>query len=114
LIFTDRPAGVGRNTLHGAAQWSLNLFATYTWTFGRPGVVAGGPVIYGTPAGVNVTTFAAPPRGRYRLSISGNIQNLTNHANYSGYTGTISSLLFGKPTIAINPRRINLGVQLGF
>jgi hypothetical protein len=114
LIFNDRPDGVGRNTLRGSSQWSLNLFAIYTWTFGRPRIVAGGPMIYGTPAGVNVTTFAPPPQGRYRLSITGNIQNLTNHANLSGYTGTVTSLLFGKPTIAINPRRVNIGLQLGF
>ena len=114
LIFNDRPTGVGRNSVRGAAQFSLNLFSTYGWTFGPRQVLPGGPIIYGTPAGVNVTSFAPPPTGKYRLSIIVAVQNLTNHANYMGYSGVLASPLFGTPTIASQPRRVNVGMQLGF
>jgi hypothetical protein len=114
LIFNDRPVGVSRNSARGAAQFSMNLFALYGWTFGPRRVLPGGPVIYGTPAGVNVTSFAPPPSGKYRLSLIVSVQNLTNHANLSGYSGVVTSPLFGTPTVAINPRRVNVGVQLGF
>src|SRR6185503_7096994 len=35
LVFNDRPAGAGRNTLRMPAQWALNLQTTYTFTFGK-------------------------------------------------------------------------------
>jgi hypothetical protein len=71
-------------------------------------------MIYGTPAGVNVTSFVPPPQGRYRISFNVSVQNLTNHTNLIGYSGVTTSLYFGQPTGAINPRRVNLGVQFGF
>jgi hypothetical protein len=92
----------------------LNLFANYTWTFGPRQVLAGGPMVYGTPAGVNVTSFAPPPQGRYRLGLTINVQNITNHANFIGYSGVLSSKLFGQPTAAVNPRRLNVGMMIGF
>jgi hypothetical protein len=114
LIFNDRPAGVGRNTERSTAQWMLNLFANYTWSFGPRRVVGSGPMIYGTPAGVNVTSFTPPPQARYRLGLIINIQNLTDHPNLIGYSGVLTSQLYGKPTAAINQRRVNVGMQLGF
>jgi hypothetical protein len=114
LIFNDRPAGVGRNSARASTQWSMNLFANYAWSFGPRRVMPGGPMVYGTPAGVNVTTFAPPPQGRYRMGISLSIQNLTNHTNLVGYSGVLTSVLYGKPTAAVNPRRVNVGIQLGF
>ena len=114
LIFNDRPAGVGRNTARASTQWSLNLFASYGLTFGPRMVLPGGPMIYGTPAGVNVTSFVPPPQGRYRISFNVSVQNLTNRTNLIGYSGVMTSPFFGKPTAAINPRRVNVGVQFGF
>ena len=35
LVFNDRPAGAERNTERAAAQWSLNLSASYALPFGR-------------------------------------------------------------------------------
>jgi hypothetical protein len=114
LIFNDRPAGVGRNTAHASAQFWLNFFASYSITFGPRVVLPGGPVIYGTPAGVNVTSFTPPEQGRYRLTFNVFVYNLTNRANLAGYSGVRTSPLFGLPTIAVNPRRVNLGMNLGF
>jgi hypothetical protein len=114
LIFNDRPAGVGRNTLRAPAQFSMNLGAFYSWTFGPKVVLPGGPLIYGTPAGLQVMNFTPPPQGRFRLSLNVFVQNLTNRVNLAGYSGVLTSPLYGKPTTAINPRRVNVGLGLGF
>jgi hypothetical protein len=42
------------------------------------------------------------------------MQNVTNHANYSGYSGVLTSPFFGKPTNVVNPRKIDFGVNFGF
>jgi hypothetical protein len=114
LIFNDRPGGVGRNTERTASQFSMNLYTTYSWTFGPRVVLPTGPMIYGTPAGLNVTTFTPPAQGRYRVSLNVSVQNLTNRTNLIGYSGVMTSPFFGLPTAAINPRRVNVGLLFGF
>jgi hypothetical protein len=43
------------------------------------------------------------------------VQNLTNHANYAGYIGTITALdRFGKPTTVLNTRKIDIGMGISF
>jgi hypothetical protein len=113
LIFNDRPAGVGRNTARAATQYWLNLFVSYSLTFGPRVVLPGGPVIYGTPAGVSVTSFTPPEQGRYRLTFNVFVYNLTNRTNFAGYSGVRTSPFFGLPTTAVNPRRVNVGMNLG-
>jgi len=113
-IFNDRPLGVARNTAWMPAQFSMNLGTFYAWTFGRKIVPLNGPLVYGTPAGMQVMTGAPPPQGRFRISINVFVQNLTNRVNLAGYSGVLTSPLYGKPTTAINPRRVNVGVGLGF
>jgi hypothetical protein len=115
LIFNDRPIGVARNTGRTTAQYQLGLWTGYSFTFGPrlqlpPGVMFSP----GSGGGVQVTTFTPPEQGRYRMSINLQVQNLTNRANYIGYSGTLSSPFYGKPTQAQNARRIMLGMGLGF
>jgi Carboxypeptidase regulatory-like domain len=114
LIFNDRPAGVGRNTARTASQLWLNFFCGYSFTFGPRITLPGGPIIYGTPAGVSVATFTPPEQGRYRVTFNVFAYNLTNRANYSGYSGVLGTPFFGRPTSAINPRRVNVGMNLQF
>ena len=114
LIFNDRPPGIGRNTLRTPSQWTLSLFMGYSFTFGPRVTLPGGPMIYGTPAGLSVASFTPPEQGRYRMGINFNIQNLTNRANLGGYSGTLTSPFYGKPTMAMSARRIGLGMNLGF
>jgi hypothetical protein len=114
LIFNDRPAGVGRNTARMTSQFSMNLYTGYSFTFGPKIVLPAGPMIYGTPAGVQVTTFTPPPQGKFRITFNLFVNNLTNRVNLAGYSGVLTSPLFGQPTTAINPRRINIGLGLGF
>ena len=41
-------------------------------------------------------------------------QNLTNHNNYAGYSGVMTSPFFGQPTLVLNPRKVDLGMQFQF
>ncbi len=114
LIFNDRPSGIARNSARASTQWWINLNAGYSFTFGPRVILPGGPMIYGGPSGVTVSTFTPPAQGRYRLGFNVFVQNLTNRANFVGYSGVLTSPLFGQPVNAINPRRMNIGVNLGF
>jgi len=51
---------------------------------------------------------------RYRLVIFMQGQNLTNTVNYLGYSGTITSPFFGKPTTVREMRKIDFGIGLNF
>ncbi len=99
FVFNDRPAGVGRNTERGATQWSLNPFMAYVFTFGRnisnlpPGIA----VIGGGAGGAPTVQTVNQPASRYRLQLFLQAQNLTNHANYSGYSGTMTSPFLASP-----------------
>jgi hypothetical protein len=55
-----------------------------------------------------------PTQRRFRISFNGFVQNLTNRLNLTGYSGVLTSPLYGKPSTAINPRRVNVGLGLGF
>jgi hypothetical protein len=59
-------------------------------------------------------TIAVPQNGRYRIDIFATAQNLTNRANYIGYSGVPSSRFFRQPRDVINPRRVDFGVNVGF
>ena len=96
------------------AQFSMNLYTGYSFTFGPKIVLPAGPMIYGTPAGAQITTVTPPPQGKFRITFNLFVNNLTNRVNLAGYSGVLTSPLFGQPTTAINPRRINIGLGLGF
>jgi hypothetical protein len=115
LVFNDRPVGVGRNTQRADSQMSVNLTAGYQWFIGRlltplpPGVgVFGGG---GTAA--TVGTFDQG-NARYRVYLFVQVQNLTNHANYAGYSGTLTSPFFGKPTTVTGTRKVDVGLNVSF
>jgi hypothetical protein len=42
------------------------------------------------------------------------VQNLTNRANYLGYSGTLISPFFGRPTTVSAMRKIDVGLGLNF
>ena len=54
------------------------------------------------------------PANRYRLQLFAAAQNVTNHANYIGYSGTMTSPFFGRPTNVSGTRKIDIGVSLTF
>jgi len=51
---------------------------------------------------------------RYRMVLFANVNNLTNHANYSGFSGVMTSPFFRKATAVNNPRRIDVGMNVNF
>ena len=59
-----------------------------------------------------VRTFDAP--ARFRIGLFLVAQNLTNHANYTGYSGTITSPFFMQPTGVQQTRRVEAGLNFGF
>ena len=108
LIFNDRPAGVGRNTLRYPWNWNVGGNFSYSMTFGR----------VRAPGGVTVSSTGAvtqpEPAPRYRLSLNARISNLTNHHNYSGFSGVMTSPFFMKPTSVSDVRRVNFSLGLSF
>jgi hypothetical protein len=112
LIFNDRPFGVDRNSLRGASQWSINPAMAYTFTFGRN--------ITSLPPGVGVIANGAAPTvvsvdqsgARFRLQLVVQAQNITNHANYGGYSGTLTSPFYGRPTLVNGTTQDRCRLQL--
>jgi Carboxypeptidase regulatory-like domain len=114
LIFNDRPAGVERNTLRGGPQAGLGGQVAYTIPIRkRIGTLPPGIQISNNNGNLTVNQFAGD-QARFRVTFIMQAQNLTNHANYTGYSGVLTSPFFGQATAVNNPRRIDLGVQFNF
>lgn len=112
-IFNDRPSGVGRNTLRASGQTTLNLYAAYRFQFGERAPVPPGIGVFGGGNAMQVRTVD-PGNARYRLELFIQAQNLTNEKNYLGYSGTLTSPFFGRPTAVSGMRKIDGGVSLSF
>jgi len=115
-IFNDRPIGVGRNSVRGAAYFSLSGFFVYNIPIGQKklGAMPPGIFITGAPGNFNVQTLAADALPRFRMGIVVNAQNMANRSNYVGYVGTLTSPLFGQPTAVQGMRRIDVGLNFNF
>ncbi len=112
LVFNDRPLGVGRNTERAAHHLMFGMNVGYDWTFGA---AAGGPAPIGVFIGggaPEVRTFEQQPK--YRVGVFVNAQNLTNRANYVGYSGIMTSPFFRQPTSVAPTRRVEAGLNFGF
>ncbi len=114
LIYNDRPAGVGRNTARAAWQWTINPVVAYSWAFGSRGVVLPPGVTVIAGGGVPTVQNFAQDTSRYRLQVFVQVQNLTNRANYVGYSGTLTSPFFGQPTAVSGTRKVDVGMNLTF
>jgi hypothetical protein len=115
LVFNDRPAGVGRNTQWTPSQWTVNGFFNYSIAIGKKTVQAPGGITGITMRNGEISVLtggAAPPR--YRIGISANVINLTNHANFVGYTGTMTSPFFLQPQSVQNMRKVDIAVNFSF
>ena len=76
----------------------------------NPGGITGITIRNGV---VDVTTGgAAPPR--YRIGISVFAQNLTNHTNYTGFIGTMTSPFFLQPQGVLSSRKIDISLNFSF
>jgi len=115
-IFNDRPSGVGRNTERAAGAFYSWAVFSYTVGFGKKKVPAGIGVVgkSGGLGGYQLSPVAMADQKRYRLQFSLMVDNITNHPNYSGYSGVMTSPFFKKPTMVDGVRTFNLGVSLSF
>ena len=57
---------------------------------------------------LNRFSASADALPRFRMGIIVNAQNLTNRANYIGYSGTMTSPFFLQPTAAQGMRKIDI------
>jgi hypothetical protein len=122
-VFNDRPYGVARNSALTRSQWDIGLRLSYAIGFGqRPqtaGASAGGQAVVmiggaggggGMPGGFG----GGAADKRFRVEFYMSAQNVTNHYNFVGYSGVITSPFFGVPTNVLNPRKIEIGTRFGF
>ena len=112
-IFNDRPLGIGRNSERARGQVNVNMFLGYQFAFGRTAPLPPGVGVFGGGNSAQVRTFDQGT-ARYRLGIFLNAFNLTNRANYLGYSGTMTSPFFGRPTAVRDMRKIDIGMNLQF
>ncbi|HUK36064.1 MAG TPA: TonB-dependent receptor [Vicinamibacterales bacterium] len=113
-VFNERPVGALRNTLRGADQWNLSMYGQYTISMRRRATPLTGIVATQFTGGTvsNVGTFADATR--YRIFLVVQAQNLTNHNNYNGYSGVLTSPFFDQPTAVVNPRRVLFNIAFSF
>jgi len=85
----------------------------YQFAFGRSAPLPPGIGVFGGGGAAQVRTFDQG-NARCRLQVFIQAQNLTNEANYLGYSGTLTSPFFGKPTAVSGMRKIDAGINLNF
>ena len=115
LVFNDRPEGVSRNTERAKGQWYLSGYFGYTLGFGKRKTPLSGLSISGSSLGqFTVSSVNMPDAPRYSVTIMLNVNNLTNHANYYGYSGVMTSPFFGRPTTVQGVRQVRLQTSFSF
>jgi hypothetical protein len=117
-LFNDRPAGVGRNSARGRAQWDLGGRIAYAVGFGTPRPSGGGDgprVVIRRGEGDLAPGFGGGAEDkRYRIEFYLGGQNLLNRANYTAYSFVLTSPFYGRPVAASQPRKLQAGVRFGF
>jgi len=97
-----------------ASQLAINTIAGYSWGFGRSRTTQPPGVAVITGGGVPSIQAVNQDPARYRIQLFVQIQNATNHANYIGYSGTLTSPFFGRPTMVTGTRKVDIGLGLNF
>jgi Carboxypeptidase regulatory-like domain/TonB dependent receptor-like, beta-barrel len=99
-IFNDRPLTVGRNSVRLPWRTTLSANFSYLIRLGSEQPPDGG----GNGRG-----------GRFKgLTANVSIQNLTNRANYVGFSGVMTSAYFLQATSVANPRQIDFSLRFSF
>ena len=102
-IFNDRPPATPRNSVRLPWRSTLSANVSYTIPIGAPAAEGGGG--RGGPRG----------GGRQRgITLNMSISNLTNRANYSGFSGVMTSQYFLQPTSVSNPRQVDVSLRFNF
>ena len=121
-VFNDRPAGAGRNTMTGAANWDAAARLSYAFGFGRRTQSAGGPggqmVVVRMGGGAGDLLGSMPGGGaddkRIRIEIFAAASNVFNTVNPMGYSGVMTSPFFGRATAAGPARKVDVGMKIAF
>lgn len=120
-VFNDRPPGAGRNSARGAGQIDVSARVGWTRTFGqRAGPEARPPDmkrLAGEAQRDAIGSLNAALGGggtRYRLEFYGQIHNLPNYVNRTGFRGVLGSPFFGQATASLPPRRVEIGTRFDF
>jgi hypothetical protein len=124
-VFTDRPAGVMRNSAWTKAMFDVGARASYAFGFGtRPATAGpgGAPTVVIQRIGsvgaasdmLNAMGGGGAEDKRVRFELFVSAQNLLNHVNPINYSGVMTSPFFGQPTAAMPARRIDVGMRMGF
>jgi hypothetical protein len=71
-------------------------------------------IVINAGGGMPGSGVSGPNSSRYRVEFYASAQNVTNHRNYIGYSGVVTSPFFGTPTNVLNPRKIEVGARFGF
>ena len=107
-IFNDRPLFVPRNSARLPWRSTLAANVSYTIPLGASGGEGRGGGGRGGPRGRG-------PGGRQRgITINVQVNNLTNRANYSGFSGVMTSPYFMQATSVSNPRQVDLTLRFNF
>jgi hypothetical protein len=115
FLFDLRPAGVGRNSLRQPSQWDLSGSFSYTFGFHKratdnvPGMVG----FNFNNGQISAQTFAADP-DRFHITFGFYATNLTNHANYTGYSGILGSYFFTNPSGVAEMRSVRFLTNFRF
>ena len=94
----DRPPGVARNTETGPAR--INLDMTFTKEF--------------RPRTTDLAQPGGPPGAERLVRFQARFYNVLNITNVRGYSGVLSSPLFGQPTGFLRGRTVRLSLHVDF
>ena len=116
LEFNDRPEGEPRNSVRTDGQFNMSGFFNYTIAFGGRTIALppGIRIQMGGVGAATVETVNMAPAKRYRLGFQVSVQNLTNHPNYTGYSGLMTSPFFLTPTAVSGTRKVDVGMTFSF
>jgi hypothetical protein len=118
-ISNDRPEGVGRNRARADGRWDVGGRLSWSFGFGqRKGDGSGGTQVVMVRHVGGAETMGGFSGGadnnRWRFEVYLAAQNVSNHTNWFGYSGVMTSPFFGRPTSASTPRRLELGTRFSF
>ena len=120
-IFNDRPLLTPRNSARLPWRSTFSANVQYMIPIGsRPTEGGGGPAGRGG-GGPRGGPGARPgpgggggPQRQKGITLNVNISNMTNRANYSGYSGVMTSPYFMQATSVSNPRQVDISVRFSF
>src|SRR5688572_17172244 len=111
-IFNDRPLLTPRNSAR--LPWRSTFSANVSYTI--PIGTAGGEGRGGAGGGRGGPRGRGGPGGGRQKGITVNVSvnNLTNRANYSGFSGVMTSQYFMQATNVSNPRQVDFSLRFSF